>query len=143
MGLEQNLWIWFKDGLKTVEGLKLQRVENNVAKGFPDIVGHYKKTGFFIETKACRQPAKRDSLLKFEIYKEQIIWNRDWWLAGARCYFLIRVGKEREMYHYLIPGNMGSLLERCKEYELKAISVIPFERPDQKMILRKIISYQP
>ncbi len=141
MGLEQTFWAWFREHTKKIEGLRLQRIENQVSRGVPDVFGHFGSTSFWIEMKACDRPARESSLLQFEIYREQIIWLQKWWEVGCQCYVLIRVGQGTKARIYLIRGCDVGHLTKCHESDLKGLSALDnnIANPEAMAIIRRII----
>jgi len=139
MGLEQTSWAWFRDHVKKIRFLKLQRVENQVAKGVPDVFGQFLSTSFWIENKACARPVRPSSLLRFEIYREQVLWLQNWWRVGCQCYALVRVGQETRARVYLIKGCDAGYLEKCRESDLNGLSVLDNNRANPEAILNKIV----
>lgn len=139
MGLEKTLWVWFRDNAKTIEGLGLQRIESHISSGVPDVFGHLETTSFWIENKACDRPVRPSSLLRFDITREQIIWQHKWWRRGCRCYVLARVGRGAKARLYLIEGYDAHLVDKCLESDLEYLSVLDSNRADPEAIVRKII----
>ncbi|MEE9366977.1 MAG: hypothetical protein V3W44_09845 [Dehalococcoidales bacterium] len=139
MGLEQTSWEWFRGHAQKIEGLGLQRVENMLQKGIPDVFGHLETTSFWIENKACDRPVRPTSLLRFDIYQEQIIWLEHWWKRGCQCYALVRVGQGTAARVYLIKGCDAGHLEKCRESELKDLSVLNTNRSVPAAIVCKIL----
>ncbi len=139
MRLEQTFWAWFRDHAKKISFLKLQRIENQVSRGMPDVFGQCPSTSFWIEMKACARPARESSLLRFEIYREQVLWLQNWWAVGCQCYVLIRVGQGTKARLYLIRGCDARQLEKCVESNLRGLSVLDNNKASPEAIIHKII----
>lgn len=94
-----------RDGLKGTPGLHLQRVENVVATGVPDVEGCYVGESFWCELKGCDRPAKRTTPIRYKLTLEQVEWLEKRWRAGGNCFLYIRVGVGHDIRRYLLRGD--------------------------------------
>lgn len=103
---ESSLWGWLKDHLKELRPRKfhIQRVENAVAKGVPDVEGCIDGWSFWCELKVA-YPMASDRV-RVRIEQAQVNWAIRRCRAGGRSWVLVRVtGKTwRENRHYLVWG---------------------------------------
>ena len=100
-------------------------MENSSGSGDPDVDGCYQGDVFFVELKGCNRPTNGGAL-DFEVRISQKLWHRHHWRAGGNCWFYIRVGKDREVCRYLIPGDKGDVLyEGTSERLLSSLAVLP------------------
>jgi len=104
---EQRLWDTMKVNRPMQVGL--ERVENGVLSGMPDVHGVARGVTVWFELKVLRYP-KRDSTHLFKkqtLRKAQVAWHRVYAAHGGRSYILVR-DQHRQLY--LIPGEaVGSL----------------------------------
>lgn len=125
MAREVRLWEWLRDRLKPVEGLHMRRVENLVSEGDPDVDGCWQGRYFELELKGCDRP-KHGGKLVFDVRKSQIIWARRRWRAGGNVWFYVRVGRDRDVRRYLVPGKLFGLFESdVTEDDLVRAAVLP------------------
>lgn len=103
---ETSLWGWLKDHLKELRPSKhhVQRVENAVAKGVPDVEGCVDGTSFWCELKVAYPMANEHVRVRIE--QCQVNWAIRRRRAGGRSWVLVRVtGRTwRENRHYLVDG---------------------------------------
>jgi hypothetical protein len=105
---ESALWGWLKDHLKELKakGLRhdVQRIENAVAKGTPDVEGCIDGRTFWCELKVAYPMANDHVRVKIEQAQVNRAVRRR--RAGGRSWVLVRVtGKSwRENRHYLVDG---------------------------------------
>jgi hypothetical protein len=124
---EVRLWEFLRDGLKGVAGLHMRRVENQVSSGDPDVDGCYSGRYFEIELKGLDRPARASTPLDLGIRKSQVIWHRKRVRAGGNIWLYIRVGKDRDLRKYLVPGSLTGILEANPPTEeaLEKLAVLP------------------
>lgn len=135
MALESALWSRLRDtGVPALldKGFKvhLQRLENSVAVGHPDVEGcicdPFKAVGtqVWIELKSEGRPARDTTPIHPKTRPSQSIWHRKRVLAGCRCnWVLLQVGDGHRAIMYLIPGYLYDKME-LPECELACISVV-------------------
>ncbi len=112
MTRESGLWRWLKGArLRLREDLHIQRVENSVGSGTPDVEG--KLNGgdqFWIELKSTARP-KRDGPVRFKVRDSQVEWMRRRAAVGGRPWLLLQVGSGRAAERYLIPGEYAAQVQ--------------------------------
>lgn len=91
------------------DGVRLERIENGVGSGIPDV--HCLRGGVtrWVELKALRRP-KRGSTPMFKkktMRREQVAWHLSYNSAGGRSFILVRDDKR---VLYLFPGHLASEL---------------------------------
>ncbi len=105
---EQRLWDRFNANMKKRPWLKLERVENLVGVGFPDVVA-IAAGGLvaMVELKAVdAAPARATTALlgdKAGASREQRNWHLEWARLGGNSYFLVGVGSNVNL---LVPGKL-------------------------------------
>ena len=105
MGTEKRLWEILKKGGGPAN-MHVQRVENVVKKGVPDVEGCINGKSFWLELKAGSMPAVDTSLVQCEDLKEeQLRFIRDRMAAGGAVWLLYRVGDRSAARMYLIRGE--------------------------------------
>lgn len=108
--LESNLNHWLRDGVKgrfKRGELDMNRIENAVGSGMPDIEGCLRGNQFWVESKIARGKG----LLRIKWRPRQIPWLRRRWLAGGSCFFLAQAGAGNGARRYLIKGCYADLFE--------------------------------
>lgn len=110
---EQLVWQALKRAAK-INDMMLQRIENGVLDGMPDVFGINKNGAvFFIENKALANlPVRENTLvLKRYVRPQQINWHRNYARYGGKSYFLVKVNRQFFMFsgltvvHYIDTMN--------------------------------------
>lgn len=128
MALESALWQRCKKG---AGGLRLlghkvhvERIENAVGVGRPDVNGCVDGGTFDIELKSEERPARPSTKIRFKVRQAQAIWMHERAAAGCKTiWILIQVGSGPTARLYLIPGTRYEDII-ATESELQAMSVI-------------------
>lgn len=127
MTAEKSLWTWLKQAKVRMSLLDLQRIENGVGVGTPDVEGCYKGKAFWIELKAEERPVRlTTSVVKFgegSIRNDQIAWLEYRWRCGGRAFVLFQVGSGYKAKRYLVRGCDAHRLPGLTEPELAAVAV--------------------
>lgn len=108
---EKSLWYWLRDGLKA-SGLRhhVQRVENSVKVGTPDVEGCVEGgLPFWIELKVATELKSRPQV-RVETTAHQVFFATRRWEVGGNSWYLIRVGHHPRWAHYLVPGSLSEQL---------------------------------
>ena len=148
MARESSLWKWLsKARLALPDTLQIERVENSIAAGFPDVDGFLAPAGAFqIELKSTERPARPATPVRFALRgrEKQIEYMRKRWELGGNAFFLLQVGSGSDRILYLAPGNIGAELQRGITEMALAIACLRtgiFKSPiSQKDILERITS---
>ncbi|MCK1668668.1 hypothetical protein [Bradyrhizobium sp. 153] len=115
MARESSLWTWLsKARLEFPDVLHMERVENMLGAGFPDVDGYLRPHGAFqLELKSTTRPARPTTPVRFALQKRdaQIKFLRTRWELGANAFFLLQVGEASDRVLYLAPGNVGDKLK--------------------------------
>ena len=69
MSRESSLWTWLSGARKRLKSqLHMDRVENSVMKGMPDVEGHLLDAGqFWMELKASERPVSPETPVRFKV----------------------------------------------------------------------------
>lgn len=111
MARESDLWRWLSTArLHFKRELHMTRVENAVAKGFPDVEGCLRGQQFFIELK-CATVRKHGNLaFGHRITGEQAHWLDRRFALSGHAWVLIQVGTGASATRYLVPGSLAPRL---------------------------------
>lgn len=115
---EQRLWDTFRRN--GTDGLWMQRVENVVRAGMPDVfIGG---SGAWVELKAPIAPKRKNTRLLGEagLNIDQINWHLKACTKGIRSYVLIRDSEKRL---FLIPGKYAAVMNEMSVGELVEINL--------------------
>lgn len=121
---EAFLWEWLSKA-RAVFGdrLHMQRIENLLDSGTPDVHGCVDGIGFVIELKSVPRPP--GGRIWCEVKREQAMFLRARRRALGVAYVLIQVGTGASASRYLVPGeDSHMLLEPLLEDELDFLSII-------------------
>jgi hypothetical protein len=90
---EGSLWQWLSRArLAFRERLDIERIENMLGSGHPDVRGTLAGDNFYIELKSVPRPTRKTTIAS-TIRKEQAEWADRYIEAGGRAhYLLIQVG---------------------------------------------------
>lgn len=108
---ESALWGWLRDGLKG-SGLRhhVQRVENSVKVGTPDVEGCIEGgLPFWIELKVATELKSRPQV-RVETTAHQVFFATKRWQVGGNSWYLVRVGRHPSRAHFLVPGSLSEHL---------------------------------
>jgi hypothetical protein len=106
MTTETSMWKWLKKG--TSLEVYLERHENLVASGAPDVWGYCPKGSFWLELKQSEAPKKDTSKSGIKVRPSQKIWFRK--MTKLHCkthWFLVQVDNQK----YLVPGIHAELID--------------------------------
>jgi hypothetical protein len=106
------------------ERLHMERIENLVGTGTPDVQGFFGEQ-FWVELKALSRPADKTTPIDCELDIDQVRWHRNRWRVGGRSWLLIQVGSRNQARRYLIPGYRAFVLQKpALESDLEAFCVL-------------------
>lgn len=109
---ETSLWQWLKKAIPLYKyKLHMNRVENSVMTGMPDVEGCLLGKQFWIELKVVGAPARMHTLIKPTFQPSQLPWLRRRALAGGRAFVLLQVGSGRRARRYLLRADEAQQLE--------------------------------
>lgn len=93
---ETNLWRWLS-GARNHFGssLHLQRVENSVGRGTPDVEGCLNGHSFWVELKVSESPSRAATSVKTGFEPQQIPWMVQRAKAGGAVFVLNQIGRRR------------------------------------------------
>jgi hypothetical protein len=132
---EKTLWSWLVGAhLENDFGrdLHIERIENLVGVGNPDVTGCYRGGAFDLELKTAHRPARSTTAVIPIVAKDPYIrpaqknWHMERWRAGGQCYFLVQVGR---LSRYLLPGDLARDIEGKPEAWLYDRSVLELPGP--------------
>ena len=130
MARESALWKRIRDTavpelLYKKHKVDLQRLENAVGQGHPDVEGCIDGAQVWIELKSEDRPARLTTLIHPKTRPSQSIWHKERTKAGSRIHWvLLQVGEGRKARLYLIPGDRYDEV-KATEPELEELSVLP------------------
>lgn len=130
MALEKALWTRLKNaGAELIlqgHRLHMERLENLIGTGVPDVDGCLDGVGFWIELKSEARPKRADTLIRPKLRESQSIWHRERAWAGCRLHWtLLQVGHAHAARLYLVPGDRYDDIAAATEAELTELSVVP------------------
>lgn len=129
---EKYLWKWLKRAqLFYKQELHMNRVENGVGQGFPDVEGYLLGHGnFLIELKTATRPRK-DGIVRVKVRPEQIRWHLKRRTAGQTTWFLVQVGSGVRAMRYLLLGSQSTRLKKgMRESEMAKYGIL-IEEPEE------------
>lgn len=134
---ETALWNWLKDHLKELRPLKhdVQRIENSIAKGTPDVEGCIGGDTFWTELKVAYPMA--GDMFRVRITVPQVRRAMKRVSTGGRSWVLVRVCGDtwRENRHFLIPGDMAEeLLQPVSRKRLAELSAAEPSAPAVELL---------
>lgn len=101
---ESALWGWLKTGLNRVSLPKdVQRIENSVGLGTPDVEGCIAGGQFWVELKVAQEYVRAPEVT-VHLTARQAYRALRRTAAGGSSFILVRVGSGSDMCHYLIWG---------------------------------------
>lgn len=102
---ESSLWKWLKPAQKKFRRrLQMERIENSVGSGRPDVEICIKGTITPIELKSCDMPKKDSTKIKVGIRKTQEGWFLRRIDAGGRAFVLTQISSDKGAYRLLTNG---------------------------------------
>lgn len=126
MPSESTLWDWLKQARQVLgSDLQIERIENMLTAGRPDVDVFWLGKPAVIELKICpKRPARPTTVLRFgsPLRPSQIEWARVRVAAGGTVWYLIQVGAGHQRAIYLIHHIYIEALEAgvteawCKEH---------------------------
>lgn len=142
MARESSLWVWLSKARKifTSEYLHLNRVENSVMAGMPDVEGCLMPgKQFWIELKSSLRPARKETPVRFKVRdrEAQVEWLTRRRCMGGRAWLLLQVGEAHKRRLYLVPGeHAAEVYAGLPEYKLQELDVLQEERPTPETVIR-------
>lgn len=105
MAKESTLWKWLRDGTNGTNGpvplnFDMNRIENAVSSGMPDVEGIFDKQHFWIELK--RIPLQKLMIIEFQ--PKQIPFLEKRWRLGGASWLLVAIGEGANFKRYMIRG---------------------------------------
>lgn len=133
---ESNLWVWLKKGGKQFRSrLHMNRVENMVLSGMPDVEGCLDDQQFWIELKCEPRPARSTTLVKAHFRPAQIPWMKRRLKAGGLVSVLLQVGSGHDAARYLVhSGRADEMASGLTETELLRLAYARADAPAREII---------
>lgn len=114
----------------------LQRLENSVGVGHPDVEGCIDGLQLWCELKSEMRPARASTLIHPKTRTSQSDWHKERCQAGCKInWILLQVGEAHKARLYLIPGNCYDQIE-ATEAEISFLSVLPPNASPSDVLLR-------
>lgn len=101
---EANTWSFLKKARSLGRNLHMDRLENSVSGGMPDVEGCLYGSQFWLELKFCERPARASTHVKPKFRPGQVPWIEARHDAGGRAFVLLQVGRATERALYLVPA---------------------------------------
>ncbi len=110
---ETVLWGWLKRARYAfLRDLHMNRIENLVGKGTPDVEGCLTIEQFWIELKCSDRPKRPTTNVKVKFRPYQPEWHKARRKAGGRVFVLVQVGSgKKDARRYLVSSVYLSLLK--------------------------------
>jgi hypothetical protein len=145
MSLEASLWHWLSGARKTFgASLHMNRIENPLVPGMPDVEGYLENAGqFWLELKAAKRPARRETPIRFKVRDKQIDWIDHRWKLGANVFWFLQIGSGHERRLLLAPGPLGPKLQSGLYEDALIVESVPGILPKNVLpadVLRKVFS---
>lgn len=104
---EASLWQWLSKAREPYgERLDIERIENSVGAGHPDVRLMVEGKHAYIELKTVARPARKTTGVLVGLRLEQKEWAERYVKAGGRsCYLLVQVGSGHAAVRYLIDAE--------------------------------------
>ena len=131
MARESALWDRIKDTaiplfIRAGRRIDLQRLENLVGVGHPDVEGCIDAQQVWIELKSETRPKRKDTPIRPKLRTSQSEWHKTRAAAGFRYnWVLLQVGHAHAARLYLVPGDRYDDIAAATEAELTELSVVP------------------
>lgn len=112
MATEKTQWQWLSNARRELgAALHMERIENMVGAGHPDVELCYAGVQAWIEQKVAKRPARKTTVLRFgsPLRDSQKEWAEKRIAAGGRVWYLIQVGSGHERQMYLIRGTLETV----------------------------------
>ncbi len=142
MARESALWDRIRDTaipalIKAGHKVDLQRLENLVGVGHPDVEGCIDSQQVWIELKSEARPKRLDTPIRPKLRASQSEWHTERAAAGFRHnWVLLQVGSARAARLYLVPGDRYDDCKVVTEAELTELSVVPPTASPADVLLR-------
>lgn len=137
--LEKNLWRWVKTGCRgefQEQSLYMERVENSVASGTPDVDGCLNGACFKIELKTAARPRNPGNCVAVKFTPAQIPWHKRYARSAGPSFILIQVGSGSAARRYLIHGDKAANVQLgVPESTLNRLSVTPSDATAAEIIV--------
>lgn len=129
MSRESSLWSWLNKASKVWrDDLDMNRIENSVMSGMPDVEGFLRSHGqFWIELKSSERPARATTKIRFKVKgrEAQAEWLEKRWLLGSMTWLCLQVGSGHKRRIYLVPGKYAArVYAGVTEEELQKLDVL-------------------
>jgi hypothetical protein len=110
---ESALWKWLaKAKLHYKALLHMNRLENKILAGMPDVEGCLDGKQFWLELKCGTAPAREETKVNIRVEDSQVEFMQTRLVAGGACGFLIRVKQNNSFWTFLIHGRHAYDLQR-------------------------------
>jgi hypothetical protein len=136
MAREKSLWSWLSGAIKApslFERIDMNRIENAVMAGMPDVEGFVSGYGqFWLELKSSERPAKPSTPIRFKVKgrEAQVEWLQKRWSLGGNAWLCLQVGSGGNRRLYLIPGCWAKkVYSGLTEDELQSLDFLKIIKP--------------
>jgi len=114
---EQRLWDSMRrNNKKQLHTINLERVENVVTVGMPDIYVKYYSSECWVELKTCKLPKRETTRVLGDkgLSQDQINWHQKHNVYGLRSYILIKADKKL----FLLPNKYAERINDMTQIQL-------------------------
>lgn len=113
MSSESNLWNWLSVPVGTVipTAFDIQRIENSVGIGVPDVEGCIDGVQFWVELKSLKRPKRKSTKLRVKFRNGQVHWIVNRYYSGGISGVLLSVGEKNTIERYFLNGKNVLILE--------------------------------
>lgn len=122
---ESSLWKWLsKASLFYGPALHMNRIENKVMSGMPDVEGCLQEKQFWLELKCGDAPARETTKVNIRVEDSQVDFAKNRLNAGGACGFLVKIKKGNSYQVFLLHGACAEGLQKGLTLEeIRALSL--------------------
>lgn len=142
---EARLWSWLSGNARKhyKHHLHMNRIENAIMAGMPDVEGCLAGTQFWMELKCTARPTNPTTHIKCRFQPQQIPWLHARTKAQGLAFVLLQVGSAHDAARYLLPAkNAGVLVHGLREDDLPLYSVNE-KNASAVDIIKAAVNYAP
>ena len=142
MSRETSLWNWLKKSrIELRDELHINRIENSLGKGTPDVEGYLYYGGqFWIELKSSERPKYTSTPIRFKVKdrEAQVEWMRRRTLVGGNTWLLLQVGSGHVAKRYLVLGKYATeIYAGVNEKRLRELTKLSEVKPTPSDVVKR------
>jgi len=144
MSRESSLWSWLRKAtIELAPLLDMNRVENGVMLGMPDVEGFLEGQGqFWLELKSSERPARASTPVRFKVKgrEAQIEWLQRRWKLGGCVWLCLQVGSGANRRIYLVPGRHASkVYAGLTEEQIQKLDKLKLPKPKPHAVIKAAV----